>query len=608
MAFDPNKPYEPVAAFDPNAEFELEQPGSGSAVYGDTGLPVTVGQERNLQAAGGLQPAFDVGTSYNPRFQAPGGPAPETGTYIDPRGRTVSPATEPLSKTLLAAGLRTATGIRMPSQRLDALESGAMSGLLLGGKNEFLAGAAALGEKLRGGDFTDSFTEGLGTLDDRDRVQRETYPAEWYGSGILGGAAGAALTPEVKGAQALVDGGVGAASGFLSSDGDLKERALAGAMGGALGGGLSAVTRAQPRLPQRAQGPRELLMAEGVPLTPGQAVGGRGFESMMTSIPVIGGGIKKAEDRAIDGLNRAAINRALKPIGQSLPKKVPVGHEGVAYSADVISKGYDDVLAPVTLIPDADFGAAIAAIRADAEEIPGIGAALDSIIRNRIEKRASSGQLTGREWKQIDSELAAKSRAYSRSLDPLNHEGADLIDDMRGAMRDLLERSAPDVAPEVRKLNEAFANQVRVERAARRAEGGRFTPAQLDSAVAMSDASSRGAHGARGKALMQDLSNAARVVMKPYPDSGTAGRTLNALAPVVGVGGAITNLPATLAAGAALGSGRLAYSTGAAGSIARGVTRPVNKARNLRLDQKTADRLARIGSRGGGHLVGILGQ
>lgn len=608
MAFDPNQPYQPAPDFDPNAEFELEKPGSGAAVYGDTGKPITIGQERNLQAAGGINTLAPVGTAMNPRFQAPGGEEPASGTFIDPRGRTVEPYREPLSQTLLAGGVRGLTGIPFPSPRLDAMQSGATSGLLLGGKNELYAGASALGEKLRGGDLTDSFSQTLGELDDTDRVARETYPAEYYGAGILGGAAGAVLTPEIKGAQALADAGIGATSGFLSSDGDLKERAIAAGVGGALGGALSAATRAQPRVPQRGQGPRDLLMSEGVPLTPGQALGGRDIESMMTSVPIIGGGVKRAEERAIEGLNRAAINRSLKPIGQSLPKKVPVGHEGVAYAADTISKGYDNVLAPVTLVPDAEFGSAIAAIRADAEEIPGIGAALDSIIKNRIEKRAVNGKLTGREWKQIDSELAAKSRAYSRSLDPLNHEGADLIDDMRGAMRDLLERGAPDVAPEVRKLNEAFANQVRVERAARRAEGGVFSPADLDRAVAMSDASARGNASAKNRALMQDLSSAARIVMKSYPDSGTAGRTLNTLAGMAGVGGAITNPGATIATGAALGAGRLAYSTGAAGAAARNIARPISKARNLRLNEKDAHRLARIGSRGVGASVGILGQ
>jgi hypothetical protein len=230
------------------------KPGTGGAVYGDTQQPVTAGQERALQAMGGINSAVPVGAGNNPRFQAPGGPAPDTGTYIDPRGQTMQHDARPLSETLGAtigrAGLRAIPGMNVvapslasrlfPSGANDAAESGFASGMLLGGKNELGAIPEGLSSLVRGQGFSAGFDPAVDVADARDATLRGNHPYAYYGAGSVGTAGSAILAPELKGAGALVKGanialdtGTAALGGALSSDRGQR------AQGAMLGAGLA---------------------------------------------------------------------------------------------------------------------------------------------------------------------------------------------------------------------------------------------------------------------------------------------------------------------------------------------------------------------------------
>jgi hypothetical protein len=232
-------------------------PGSGAAVYGDTQQPVTAGQERALQGMGGLDPLLPTGSGRNPRFMKPGDVAPRTGVYVDPRGSTVQIDAEPISKTILA-GMSRLTGTDQwqgqqapwaQSNTLDALQSGAMSGALLGGKNELGAIPEGLGSMFRGQGFGAGFDPALQAADERDRILRENHPYAYYGGGGLGTLATAPLTPTIRtgGAvgrtlgNAAIQGGQGAVAGALSTDGSLQDRAIGATVGAVLGGGLGAI-------------------------------------------------------------------------------------------------------------------------------------------------------------------------------------------------------------------------------------------------------------------------------------------------------------------------------------------------------------------------------
>ncbi len=247
-------------------------PGSGGGVYSEgdyAGQPVSVGQERALAAAGGLNQLAPVGSDQRAYFETPDRPGPNpTGTTYLRSGEVVQTDARPISETLMAtagrAGTRWlggasgfgATGMfddlargLFPSGANDAAESGLMSGLLMGGKNELGAIDDGLAAMRRGDRFGSGFDSALAASDETDRVLRENHPLAYYGGGAAGTAVSAALTPEikagglltrglvpqieravVKGANIGLDTATGALSGALSSDpGERGAGALAGA-------------------------------------------------------------------------------------------------------------------------------------------------------------------------------------------------------------------------------------------------------------------------------------------------------------------------------------------------------------------------------------------
>ena len=84
-------------------------------------------------------------------------------------------------------------------------------------------------------------------------------------------------------------------------------------------------------------------MNSGVTPTPGQILGGvsNRLEEAGQSIPFVGDAIKAARSRAVEDLNRAAINRALNPIGESLDRNTPLGREAITEMHDKIAANYD---------------------------------------------------------------------------------------------------------------------------------------------------------------------------------------------------------------------------------------------------------------------------
>jgi hypothetical protein len=74
------------------------------------------------------------------------------------------------------------------------------------------------------------------------------------------------------------------------------------------------------------------LLGEGVPMTPGQIIGGmaKRIEDKAVSLPVVGDAIIGAQRRSVEGFNRAALNRVLKPIGEKATK---IGREGLEAAA-----------------------------------------------------------------------------------------------------------------------------------------------------------------------------------------------------------------------------------------------------------------------------------
>lgn len=279
------------------------------------------------------------------------------------------------------------------------------------------------------------------------------------------------------------------------------------------------------------------LMAEGVTPTTGQILGGgaKRFEEGLTSIPVIGDYIKSAQTRAVEGLNRAAINRSLTPIGEALPPDV-IGRDAIQFAKDKLGEKYDNLLPKLTVQADPTWLGQIGSLKqmvqraAMKDETKNfINKTIDDNVLNRFQ---GQNAVTGETLKNIQTNLNNDISRFGKSTVPDDILVSQALKEVRSNLLDLIRRSNPQNAAELKAIDTGYANFKRVEKAAGLigAEEGIFSPAQLQSAVKASDRSKDKSQFATGQALMQDLSETGKTVLgNKLPDSGTPYRSLAAL-------------------------------------------------------------------------------
>jgi len=325
-------------------------------------------------------------------------------------------------------------------------------------------------------------------------------------------------------------------------------------------------------------------------LTPGQMRGGalKDTEDKMMSAPITGHAILSSRQRSIETFNRAAWNRVLEPLGQKMPDTVKMGREATDYVDDRVSDAYQRIVPNLRLtsvqndpawvhdmttaindargsLPDAEFNH------------------FEKLVRSQLmEKLGPTGtSVDGDVINGIDSQLGFEVRGYKRSQEHDKQKLGAALEDVQASFRSLLERQNPQYANDLRAARAAYANYVRVGKAASAqgtaANDGIFSPAQLNVAVRSENNTTRKLGYGKGKALLQDLSDAAvDVVPSKYPDSGTAGR--NALMGMLGLG----------AGGASWwmhDPTAMLLSAGGLGALAIPATKPVSRAINMAVNR-----------------------
>lgn len=323
----------------------------------------------------------------------------------------------------------------------------------------------------------------------------------------------------------------GALSGALLSNSDdvsgMVRDALFGAAGGKIahtvGGALAGVIA--PKVAPNAK----LLLNEGVPLTMGQIQGGalHRVEDAAGSIPILGDVIKNAQRRSLEGMNVAVANRALAPIGETLPAEIPAGRDAISYAGDKLSDRYEALIPYLNTTVDPQFVQDIGSLGDGARNLPLNGAnTLGRIIKQNIIDKIdpTTGVLPGQAVKDAETALGQQIGRYSKSQAPDDQNLADGLKMTRQVIRDWVTRTNPQAADELSKLNTGWANLAIGEDAASRlaATDGIFTPSQLAGAVRAANDTVRKRGYARGEALMQDLSDAALDRLpQTVPDSGS---------------------------------------------------------------------------------------
>jgi hypothetical protein len=384
------------------------------------------------------------------------------------------------------------------------------------------------------------------------------YVGEAIPAGLAAGGATAGAAAGL-GARLLTGGLSGGAQGYAApyaSPGEHVANTLVGAgLGAALPGAGAAAGNVMKGL---ASADARALIEGGVRLTPGQLLGGaaKTVEDKLTSVPVVGGAIRRAQQRALDDFNRASVQKALEPIGEKLSKTAAAGYEAIQDGREAISKAYDRVLGQMSGRVDSQLTNGIARTLGNH-----INTLPDNLARKLMQttdedvlQKLGKGQLVdGKAVKEIISSLGNEIRAASASQDPAYRQLGKAYQAVQNDVKAMLKRNnSKALGEQLADADAAHARMLRVENAAARvgAQEGKFTPAQLRSATRAEDASYKKRGFSQGKALLQDWADAGQAALpSKVPDSGTAGRLMMD-AGLLGGGAATGHLPAVLAAGA----------------------------------------------------------
>lgn len=339
------------------------------------------------------------------------------------------------------------------------------------------------------------------------------------------------------GVGALGGGGVAALNPVNEDDfwgGKGKQVALGAGFGAAtapLAGALSRVIS-----PKASMNPNvAILKKEGVQPTIGQTLGGwaNRAEEKAQSLPIMGDAISAARQRANDQLNKAAFNRALAPIGETLPKNVPLGGSAVEYTSSKLGAAYDKLLPKLTTQADDVFAGKVQSLQAmvkDGALDPKYATFFEKTLKTRVlDKFQGQNSISGQTLKDTESFLSSEIKRFGMSQDPDARLIGDALKEVQSELRGLVMRTNPQYAAELKAINTGWANFKRVQNAVAKigADDGVFTSAQLQNAVRALDKSKDKARFAEGNALMQDLSGAAKSQMSgKVADSGTAGRLM----------------------------------------------------------------------------------
>lgn len=417
--------------------------------------------------------------------------------------------------------------------------------------------------------------------------------------GFVGGALATApllpATSTLRGAAA-----VGAGLGATQPAVNFQERLTNTAIGGAAGAAGQAVVNGVARVvrPNTSQEVKTLL-DNGVTPTPGQIIGGaaKRTEDALTSVPLVGDAIKTGQRRAVAELNEAAFNRALAPVGEKLPKGM-VGREAVEYVGEALGARYNNLLPKLTTKADGQFVQEIGNLRNMVKQgaiDPNSARYFERVLKNDVlGKFKGQNAVTGQTLKQIESDLGQQIARLSASTDADQRLAGEALQEVQSALRNLVQRTNPQYAEQLKAINAGWANFKRVQRAASGvgAEGGVFSAAQLQSAVKAMDRSKDKAAFARGGALMQDLSEPAKSVLgSSVPDSGTPLRLFAA----GGAGAGLTGLlsPSALAGAAAA---PVMYSRAGQNALATVLARRPDAANRLAQLIRNTGNLAPVGS------------
>jgi hypothetical protein len=348
---------------------------------------------------------------------------------------------------------------------------------------------------------------------------------------LLGGGKGAQFARNMA-----TDTAYGGAYGGIAN-GDPLTGAAAGAVGSAAGQGVGKALGAAvgglevPAITQQ-------LRARGIPLTPGQMMGGipKSIEDAMTSLPGAGDMILARRLEGVRGFNDAAMRDAGAPVGAT-PNGI--GERGVQDLLGQIGNAYDNATAGVRMPLDEQFGQDMAAARALTATLPeDLARKYDLALTNRVSPIEQAGELTGDAYQQ--SFRGLKSYRAENTKPGFEQDYRNAITSGMDALTGQMQRGGgAEVVQGLANADKAYRAAKTIEDAVKAARNGSrsgeiqtFTPSQLN------DAATKSANKYGGGRQFSDLIDAGQSVLpSQIPDSGTGRRLMQNLAMTGALGG-----------------------------------------------------------------------
>jgi len=336
--------------------------------------------------------------------------------------------------------------------------------------------------------------------------------------------------------SAAVGAGGSGLYGFGAGEGGFVNRAKNAGVSAAIGAVANpAIQAVAPRITQSAKEllkPNKLGIPQGVPLTPGQAVGDSGLigkglktleEKVSGNVFLIGDAVENALQRSQKGFNKAAVEESLKDISVKVPKNLD-GRRLIAFGQSVLKSQYAKTLGKMKLTDEAAMNSEISKLTNDLS--PEIKKDITARASRYITKKFADGQMSGTNIKNAQTLLRRDIQRLTRSGSELDAQKADALIDIRSVLSNELQKANPKQAPILNNIDKSYGKFEIVRNASLRKKVSEdFTPGDLLQASAKSDTTKRQSKFSSGDARMQNFAqNAQNIIGNTVPNSGTAGR------------------------------------------------------------------------------------
>jgi hypothetical protein len=411
------------------------------------------------------------------------------------------------------------------------------------------------------------------TLPDGSQIQKkvEEYTGDFYQPKTIPGQYASTLAEFAPGM--LIPGGGSLAAraantvaGAVGSEtaGQLTKGTAAEPYARAIGGVVTPFAAAKAITPigpasQAYQGAVRSLEAEGIPLTAGQRTGSqslRYLESNAKDMPLVGGQATRLEGDASNALDRAVTDRVYpraELTARGVPENVNLPDPRVAmHGPEILSDNYTR-LTQAPFVTNPQFQNRMTRAQTEYERLvqshnrtPNIEATQNDIIDRLV---AGQGRMAGDEYQSIRSQIGTAQRAPG-----VNPNEQRALTEYKRAMDEAYMAGLPPADARALAENNRRYALMKQTQSAVDAASEHLSPARLAAAVRARRPA--GQYAARSGDL-DELAAAAKTVMSPLPNSGTAARTgvqqafMGGGGGVIGttIGGLVGGIP-----GAALGA------------------------------------------------------